>query len=152
MIVFRLCKSTYGKDLSGKGAEKTGGRWNSRGVPMLYTGESRALCTTEIAVYTPLGIMPMDYHLISIKFPDNLLSHLDKKLPKDWNTFPHSHSTQIIGDTFIAEGKFLAMRVPSVIVHGEYNILLNPSHKAFSKVKVVKSEPFEFNERLFLKP
>lgn len=150
MIVFRLCKSIYGKDLSGKGAEITGGRWNSRGVPMLYTGESRALCTTEIAVYTPLGNIPTDYLLATIEFPDTTLSHLSTKLPKDWNTFPHSHETQEIGDAFIVDGNSLALRTPSAIVQGEYNVLLNPRHKDFDMVKVVV-EPFEFNERLFLK-
>jgi len=51
MITFRLCKSIYSHDLLGKGAEQCGGRWNSKGTPMLYTCESRALCTTEIAVH-----------------------------------------------------------------------------------------------------
>ncbi|HET6992213.1 MAG TPA: RES family NAD+ phosphorylase, partial [Bacteroidia bacterium] len=50
MIVFRLCKSNYSKDLSGIGAEKSGGRWNSKGKAMLYTSATRALCTIEIAV------------------------------------------------------------------------------------------------------
>ena len=58
MIVFRLCKSMFKDDLSGRGAEIAGGRWNNRGRPMLYTAENRALCTAEIAVHTPLGIVP----------------------------------------------------------------------------------------------
>ena len=54
MKVFRLCKAKFANDLSGLGAEKSGGRWNSKGVAMVYSSESRALCTTEIAVHTPL--------------------------------------------------------------------------------------------------
>ena len=61
MIVYRLCKSIYKKDLSGKGAEIAGGRWNSKGYAILYTSESRSLCTAEIAVHTPLGNVPADY-------------------------------------------------------------------------------------------
>ena len=43
MIVYRLSKSKYSADLTGKGAEKAGGRWNSKGVAMVYTSTSRAL-------------------------------------------------------------------------------------------------------------
>ena len=57
MIVYRLSKSKYSADLSGKGAEKAGGRWNSKGVAMVYTSASRALCTAEVAVHVPLGIV-----------------------------------------------------------------------------------------------
>ena len=66
MIVFRLSKATYALDLSGKGAEKTGGRWNSKGIPMVYTSSSRALCTAEIAVHLPLGLVPSGYHLTTL--------------------------------------------------------------------------------------
>ena len=40
MIVFRLSKAQFANDLSGKGAELVGGRWNSRGNAMLYTSQS----------------------------------------------------------------------------------------------------------------
>ena len=69
MIVYRLAKSKFAKDLSGRGAEIAGGRWNSKGVRMVYASASRALCTTEIAVHTPLGNVPTDYQIISIIIP-----------------------------------------------------------------------------------
>lgn len=72
MIVFRLSKSTYTADLSGKGAEMSGGRWNSKGTAMVYTSQSKALCTVEIAVHTPLGNLPLDYTLVTISIPDEL--------------------------------------------------------------------------------
>ena len=153
MIVFRLSKKDYCKDLSGKGAEKAGGRWNSKGSPMVYTSESRALCTTEIAVHSPLGNIPADYYLVTIEIPDSA-SILELKpidLPKDWKALPHSNSTQLIGDKFLADGKFLVLKVPSVVVQGDFNYLLNPSHKLMSKVKIINTELFEFGERLFKK-
>lgn len=153
MIVFRLAKLRYVKDLSGKGAEKSGGRWNSKGTVMLYTSFTRALCTAEIAVHTPLGIVPADYMLATIELPDTarVLKQETPKLPDDWRSFPHPNSTQLLGDEFIAEGKFLAMQVPSVVVQGEFNILLNPGHRDFGKVRVIKTERFMFDERLFLR-
>ncbi|WP_116789420.1 RES family NAD+ phosphorylase [Flavobacterium psychrotrophum] len=153
MRIYRLSKAVYANDLSGRGAEKAGGRWNSKGTAMLYGGETRALCTTEIAVHTPLGNIPLDYMLITIELPDTLsIDILEKSnLPADWKALPHAHATQLIGDAFIAAHKFVALKVPSVVVPGEYNYLLNPSHPDFKTVTVISIEPFDFDERLFIK-
>ncbi len=153
MIVFRLSKSKYSRDLSGKGAELSGGRWNSKGVAMIYTSQSRALCTTEIAVHMPLGIVPVDYQLISIDIPDDyhILSIKTAQLPPGWKSFPHLHATQEIGDHFIKEAKSAVLKVPSVVVPGDYNFLLNPGHKDFHLIRIIKTEHFQFDERLFVK-
>lgn len=150
MIVFRLSKTKFARDLSGKGAEIAGGRWNSKGVPVIYCGASRALCTTEIAVHTPLGNIPEDYQIISIKIPDTGIYEIsESKLPKDWRVFPHSIDTQKIGDQFVRENKHLVMRVPSAVVQGDFNFVINPRHKDFSKVKIQHVQAFEFDTRLF---
>jgi RES domain-containing protein len=153
MIVYRLSKSIHSGDLSGKGAEKNGGRWNSKGTALIYTSETRALCMAEIAVHTPLGILPQDYELITIAFPDLIKIHtLDlKSLSADWNSIPHAHSTQQIGDQFVKANKYLVMKVPSVIVPGEFNYLINPNHKDMKSVKIKSKELFNFDKRLFRK-
>lgn len=153
MIVYRLSKEKYKNDLSGKGAEIAGGRWNSKGMAMIYTGQSRALCTTEIAVHSPLGIIPSGYWIVTIEFPDSIdILEIDPAvLPADWKTFPHPHSTQVIGDDFIKSGKYLVIKVPSAAVPGDFNYLINPAHSLFSQVKINSSEPFEFDERLFIR-
>ena len=153
MIVYRLSGEKYKNDLSGRGAERAGGRWNSKGVAMLYTCQSRALCTTEIAVHTPLGIVPSDYWLTSIEIPDSTPVHEvnPTSLPKDWKSFPHPHSTQVIGDNFVSAGKYLVMKVPSAVVQGDFNYLVNPAHSLFQSLKIKSTELFEFDERLFIK-
>ena len=148
MIVYRLSKGQYANDLSGKGAELVGGRWNSRGNAMLYTSQSIALCVTEIAVHVPLGILPKDYQLIHIAIPHEDFLEV-RRLPKDWQSFPHSNSTQMIGDKFLKEHKHLVFKVPSAAVQGEFNFLINPRHKNFNQIKIVKIENFNFDERLF---
>lgn len=153
MIVFRLCKSKYATDLTGKGAELMGGRWNSKGTPMVYTSRSRALCTVEIAVHTPLGNIPDDYCLVTIEFPDNipLLELTRSELPMDWNVFPHSHNTQLMGDRFVASNKYAVMKVPSAIVQGEFNYLINPLHPENKDIIIKETEPFQFDSRLFIR-
>lgn len=89
MIVFRLSISKYVKNLTGKGAEKSGGRWNSKGIAIIYTSQSHALCTTEIAVHTPFENIPLGYHIITIEIPDSILIKAlsKKKIHKNYRVF-----------------------------------------------------------------
>lgn len=150
MLVYRLSQRKYAQDLSGKGAELFGGRWNNIGNAMLYTAENVALCLVEIAVHTPYGLIPKDYMLITIEIPDGSLLDLAKEeLPADWDSVPNGAATQAIGDQFIQDNQYLGIRVPSAVVKQENNILLNPAHHLMKEVKVVDVEPFEFDSRMF---
>jgi RES domain-containing protein len=153
MKVFRLSRSKFAGDLSGKGAEIAGGRWNSKGTAMLYTSQSVALCTVEIAVHTPLGNIPTDYTLVTIEIPDDLPKEelATGDLPVDWKTLPHSHSTQLIGDDFISAGKNAILKVSSAVIPGEYNFLVNPLHPDSTRILVISAEPYEFDSRLFVR-
>ena len=151
MIVYRLAIKKYSNDLTGIGAEITGGRWNFKGTRILYTADSRALCMAEIAVHTPVGIMPKDYFMTTIKIPDySQTTQLEvKMLPKDWRKFPYSKLTQELGDNFINKNEVLYVKVPSAVVQGDFNILINPQHSDYDKVKIIKIEEFDFDERIF---
>jgi len=153
MIVFRLSKSAFSNDLSGKGAELSGGRWNSKGVAMIYTSHSRALCATEIAVHSGLGLLPRGYQLISIEIPDDIEMQAIEpgQLPVKWKSFPHSHSTQQLGNQFVSAKQFLVLKVPSAVIQGDFNYLINPHHPQIEKIKIVAIEDFNFDERLFVK-
>lgn len=150
MIVYRLSKKTYCTGLSGKGAELAVGRWNSKGNAMLYTSQSRALCLAEIAVNLPLGIVPKDYNLVEIEIPDSIkISEIEiRNLSSKWNSFPHLPETQKIGDKFIADQKSLVLKVPSAVVQGDYNYLINSKHPDFHAIKIVHTELFSFDRRL----
>ena len=151
MIVFRLANKKYRNDLSGTGAEITGGRWNYKGTKLLYTADSRALCMAEIAVHTPVGIMPIDYYLITIEVPDysDIKQIESDSLPDNWRKFPYSKLTQELGENFVDKNEDLYIKVPSAVVQGDFNILINPRHLDFDKVRIIKTEKFNFDERLF---
>ena len=77
MRVFRLSKKKYSKELSGKGASKSGNRWNSKGTEIIYSAESRALAMAEVAVHLTLATLPSDYVMIEIDIPETIA---DKEL------------------------------------------------------------------------
>lgn len=152
MILYRFSRKEHGGDLSGKGAELYGGRWNSKGVPVTYCSESRALAVTEIVAYTPPGLIPEGYVLNIIEAPDDpslICVVKTEDLPGDWKKYPHRKETKFLGDTFLKENGCLMVKVPSALVDGEFNYLLNPRHPRFLEIKLLEVLPFNFNERLF---
>lgn len=152
MIVFRLSRSVYANDLSGRGAEIAGGRWNNKGIPLIYTAQNISLCMAEVAVHLPLGILPKDYTLISIEIPDDdfeVVSLSDFKVESIRDLY--YETTQKIGNEFVKNSAKMMLKVPSVVVQGEFNILINPRHSDIHKVKIIKTETFEFDRRLFVR-
>ena len=150
MIVYRLNREKYKDELSGFGAAINGQRWNSKGVEVIYTVQTRALANSEVAVHIPLAILP-DYYMLEIEIPDSIkiLELEETDLPNGWNAIPCLPASQKIGDAFVRENKYAVLRVPSVVVKGEYNFVINPRHKDFRKIKIIKTEPFPFDRRLF---
>lgn len=72
MRVYRIAKTKYIHDLSGAGARIYGGRWNNKGVGLLYTSENRALATVEHLGHVPLSIVPNELSIATIQIPDDL--------------------------------------------------------------------------------
>ncbi len=151
MTVYRIVRGKYREDLSGTGAELFGGRWNSKGTKMLYTASSIALAMTEVAVHIPFGILPKGFFVISITLPKVKIQKvsLDSLEGTSWDSHPPSHITQQIGDAFIKNAKHLVLEVPSVVVPGDVNYLINPLHKNSDQLKITATHPFRFDHRLF---
>jgi RES domain-containing protein len=151
MRVFRLSKRKYSKELNGKGAAKSGNRWNSKGTEIIYTAESRALAMAEVTVHLTLATLPSDYVMIEIEIPDNIIYKelILKELDEDWNSHPPNSITQKIGDEFIDSIKVCLLKVPSAVVQGDSNYLINPYHPDFKKIKIVEITDFPFDKRIF---
>jgi RES domain-containing protein len=134
---------------SGEGAMHASGRWHSRGTPLVYAAESKALAILEMMAHLEGYELLKHYRLISATFDESLVNVLQLgDLPSNWQKRPPPGSTKQIGDLWIASGKSVALRVPSVIVVGESNLLLNPNHPDFRKVRIGVPEPFRFDRRL----
>ncbi len=151
METFRLSREAFARNLSGKGAALKGARWNSQGMEIIYTASNRSLAMAEVAVHFTLATLPPDYMMTTIYIPDDIsLQKVDfTSLPLNWNIFPHSNSTQLIGDKFINENNHCILQTPSAVTKGDYNILINPYHRDFSRIKIIEIEPFPFDRRIF---
>ena len=150
MILYRLAASKYKDDLTGTGAELFGGRWNSKGIPVLYTAENISLAVLEILTRSDKYTIPDNYCLIKINIPDNLptVTIVKNKLKRGWKD--DIGYTRYMGDEFIKANKYLLLKVPSAVVDEENNFILNTNNSELKKVKIISTATFHFDKRLFL--
>ena len=133
----------------GEGARLYGGRWNSRGVAIVYTAQSQSLAALEMLANAESTTLLQNYVLIPVEIDPNLIRTVDAlTLPKNWQTYPPPQELRNIGDQWAAQGTSCALQVPSVIVPAESNFLLNPRHADFRKLKIGKPVRFRFDPRL----
>lgn len=151
MRCWRICRRRYAADAaSGEGARLYGGRWNSRGVRMVYASTSLALAAVETFVNLEPNLRPPDLVFIEGEIPGELeIEKLDlKTLPAHWYK-TRDESLRVHGDKWIGANRSVALLVPSAAIRGEWNVLLNPGHAEFSRVRFHRPEPFEFDARMF---
>ncbi len=150
MICYRLSKAEFADELSGYGAELSGGRWNSKGTPLLYTCVSQSLCVLEIAVRLSVIDVPNGLKLITIKIKDSIIGNVEEnKLPTDWQKFPHLRTTQIFGNELISTSKHKAFLIPSAIVPAEHNLIVNPKKVTKKEIEIISIDDFHIDERLY---
>ncbi len=93
---------------------------------------------------------PDDLRLLGLELPDDLgIEVLElTKLPDGWRSLPAPESTQSIGSAWLERRSSVALRVPSVVVPMESNVLLNPRHPEMARVRISSNEGFRFDSRL----
>ena len=149
MLVWRICRERQ-RELDGEGASLYGGRWNSEGVPVVYTSSTLALAALEFLVHVDIEDVPNDLVALGLEVPADAGAKTVavNDLPSDWNQLPDHPACAKIGDDWVAEGKALLLCVPSAVVPEESNLLINPDHPRARDVVVASVRPFAFDSRL----
>jgi RES domain-containing protein len=141
MRIFRLHRAQRAaSDFSGSLIYQ--GRWNPAGTPMLYASTALSLSCLELLVHLTPNLMPMDYvySTADLESAPEIAGYRGDLADVD--------SARRFGHRWAGQRETLAIRVPSVIVPIEFNVLLNPTHAAFGDVIWGAPRPFRFDERL----
>ena len=147
MLVYRIALAKYAGSLQASGRAA---RWNPNEVQMIYTSSSRSLaCLENIVHRSQLGLNQL-FGVMAIEIPDNVKNEIIglKELPANWKEFRQMPHTQAIGEKWISANKTAVLQVPSSIITGEENYLLNPLHPDFKLIRLIKTEPFMFDARI----
>lgn len=149
LTVWRLVTARFAKSaLSGEGARLYGGRWNRKGIPLVYTSESQSLAILEMLVQDePLRAR---YVMIDAHIPKGVTVDRIKveDLPSDWRDLAAREKLQAIGTKWATKRSAAVLAVPSAVVPSETNYLLNPLHPDFRRIKTGRPQKVVTDPRL----
>ena len=147
-VVYRTCKAKY-PPLDGTGAWVRGGRWNSPGRLAVYAAASYANTLLEILVHRGRTIPPGAHHVAQLEIPDELIESVVPDAVPGWD-HPDAPSARAFGDRWIDERRSVALVVPAVVGRPfERNVVLNPDHPDFGRVRELARVPVAWDGRLF---
>jgi RES domain-containing protein len=150
--LWRIVSPGYSAEiLSGIGAARNPGRWNREGEQMIYTAMTQSLAMLERLVYL-LSPFP-EMTLGAIKVPAECIEFLDMDEQEAGNLLNQQKKSRDIGSGWIASKLSVALAVPSVHIHSsnwraEPNVLINPMHPDFGKIRLLRHFNFSFDDRL----
>lgn len=153
MNVFRILKQPYLTDpLSVIGAEKPPGRWNPKGLGILYTSSSPALALLETMVHFPA----IDYQdlptlrLFTLHVPDEEIRWVNPALlPQDWDNPAQLPLTQTYFQEWLLTPSELVLAVPSAVLDVSWNYLIHPQHPRFEEVQILNQKDIVLERRLW---
>lgn len=147
MLVYRIALARFSDALFASGRAA---RWNSNDSYVIYTASSISLACLENVVHRNKLGLNASFKVLYIDIPDDLLQteiHQDE-LPSKWHHFENIPITQFLGNEWLINQQTAVLKVPSSIIPQEFNYLLNPKHPDFKTIKLLKAEPFIFDERI----
>lgn len=149
MIVYRIGKTKYARDLKGEGARLFSARWNHKMVACLYTSESRALALLEYTVNVNIDDIPRALSITTIEIPNKPIIILtDEDLPGNWKDYPAPSSTKDFGSKLLLAATEPFIQIPSTIIPNEFNYLLNPIHPDSIQFKILEISDFSYDVRI----
>lgn len=151
MLAWRILKAKHAVDpLSGEGARLHGGRWNHKGIRLVYCASSLSLAALEVLVNVDHADAPGDLVKVCVEIPDALPARrlTSTDLPAGWNDPSGSVVLKDLGGQWIADASEAVLIVPSAVIPEERAILINPAHPDTAKIQVISSLPFAFDARL----
>ncbi len=151
MKAYRLALARYGGDaravFSGLSGFSADGRWHASGRHLDYAAESRSLATLERLVHYK-RFDHLEPHVLCVaEIPDDFIRELPRT-PTGWDGQEPSPQAQALGNAWCDRRESPALRVPSAVMRGEFNLLLNSQHPQWSWDWVAGPVPFSFDRRL----
>ena len=116
MRVWRLCHQRFAASaFDGEGARLYGGRWNHKGLPVVYCSATLSLAVLEVLAHHRVAIPPKDFAAIPADIPTRLkittLTLAD--LPTGWQQDPAPATLLQIGSDWLRGASSVALAVPS---------------------------------------
>ena len=152
ITVFRVVKKKHASDaFTGEGSRRFGGRWNHKGVAVVYFSDTLSLAALEQFIHLGREGLHIPFVYFTIEIPDHVsvnIVELDS-LPKDWRREPPPNSTKNLATQWVKSKISALLRVPAVILPIGFNYIVNITHPEFRDIKIGDPESFTFDSRMW---
>lgn len=135
----------------GEGTRHASARWHHRGVRVAYASANPSLALLEVLVH----MTPADFGertLVVAEVHGDAVEDLSPaglvRLLRDAGDAGREAGTRDFGTAWANEGRSLALRVPSLVMPHDRNVLINPAHPRYAEVRVVRRERITLDPRL----
>lgn len=149
MLAYRIADGRF-PVYSGEGAARFGARWNSVSRAVIYAASSYSGAVLEVLAHSQSGDVPKHQALVEITIPPSVATEtlLPEKLP-GWNS-DNMAIARAFGDAWLAQFRTAVLMVPSMVTQGrESNVLINPAHPDFGRIRASAPQGVEWDLRLF---
>jgi len=142
MKLWRLYRAAHGPGLDGAGGLHAAGRWHPIGRRVVYFGASAAIVVLEKLAHIDPEVLPGDLVLGCFE-GDASTEDLAERFDIEDVAATRAH-----GEDFLTSQRACVLRVPSVVLPEEFNLVLNPQHAEANRIRVVSRRSFSFDGRL----
>jgi len=124
------------------------GRWNTPASPMIYASEHYSTAMLEKLVHGS-GSLPPNQHFVTITIEAGVTCEMfpDAANP-GWDRADMAVSKPY-GEAWLQAGRSAILIVPSVVARMERNVLINPAHADFGRIRRDLPQPVWWDSRLF---
>lgn len=145
LLLYRVVNAEDGRRAFSTQSEYPAGRWTTEETPAIYASRSAATALLEKLAHRKPGVD--EFEMVVATMPASLLAAVPD-VPEDWREWPYRKAVQRSGDAWLAEHAWLAVPVPSALVDGEVNVLIDPLHSQLSSITIIERRRFEIDRRL----
>lgn len=147
---YRIAKARHPL-LDGTGAFLFGGRWNSPGQQVIYGSTCLAGCLLEVLVHAGRRQkLPGEHQCVRAHIPEDLaIDVVDETELIGWDA-EESPVARAYGDAWLSAGRSAVLSVPAAVArpYGR-NLLLNPQHPDYARIRIDEPKPIVWDARLF---
>lgn len=151
LTLYRILRDKYRHDpLSVEGSRLFGGRWNPKGIGVLYSTSTPELGLVETLAHAPAiryEELPT-YWVFTLNVPDDVRYFSRDELPDYWQDDTYDR-TQHWQNNWLTAPDCLGIAIPSVLVPLSHNVMLHPQHPSFAQISVVGQEIQPVDRRLW---
>lgn len=132
----------------GAGSRLAPGRWNTAATPLIYASEHYSTAMLE-KLANGAGRLPANQHYVEIVIDAGVSYEVFSADQHPGWPDPGMEVSRAFGSAWAREQRSAILLAPSAVARIERNVLINPAHPEFGRIRAGLHQPVWWDARLF---